>query len=213
MAPFNSFNPENISIEAAPADCVVVVGDTHKPAVVMKDDRCVVSPGCLFPANKAELLSGEAGSAYILEIDRLNGELEANLKPVRLNSRFGADLTRLSSLDEVVDGLKSIDARRPFPSNLKPVAFVDSSVSSQSVLSEYADRIEIIPVTTVVEGTELSVDFSGLEGEDVTARIHRILDTIFDGEPEKDSMVGLAEDLVVTDSPAKIIDAFIKSKL
>ena len=213
MAPFNSFNPENISVDDAPADCVVVVGDTHKPDVIMKDDKCVVSPGCLFPANKAELLSKKAGSAYILEIDRVYGELEANLKPVQLDSRFGADLTRLSSVDEILVELRSIDAERPFPANLKPVAFVTPEQLSASAVSEFQDRIELIPVTLSQELSEGSaVDFSGLEGLDVAARIDRILSGIFEGDPDAEAAKDLAAALVISDSPAKTIEAFVSGR-
>lgn len=212
MSPFNSFNPENISIEAAPADCVVVVGDTHKPEVILKDDKCVISPGCLFPANKAELLSGVAGSSYMLNISKDNGELEVDLRAIRLETRFGADLTGLSSLDEILDELKLIDARRPFPANLKPVAFIPAEYVSNTALNSYMSNIELIPVAAMPDSvTGEAVDFSGLEGLGVAERIGKILTGIFEGDPDADAAKQLAEALVITDSPNQTIETFVKS--
>jgi DNA repair exonuclease SbcCD nuclease subunit len=213
MSPFNNFNPENISIEAAPADCVVVVGDTHKPEVVLKEDKCVISPGCLFPANKAELLSGVAGSSYMLNISKESGELEVDLKAIRLDSRFGADLTGLSVLDEVVDELKLIDARRPFPANLKPVAFISLELSTKSELLQFSEKVELIPVAPQAETSSgAAVDFSGLEGIGVTERIDKILSAIFEGDTDADAAKGLASALILSDSPTNTIEQFIKAR-
>jgi hypothetical protein len=205
MAPFSTFGDSNIAVDECPKGKVVIVGDTHKPDVYAQDERCVISPGCLFPASKTELLSGYAGSGFILDISKETGNLDLSLGQIKLETRFGEDLSSIKTKDELVLGLKSIEARGPFPANLKPVAYIDSTLSD----IEYTG-VECIPVATVTDSLELTADFSGLEGEGIDARIKRILTTLYSKEPESARLLELTMELISTDEPKVVLDSFVR---
>lgn len=205
MSPFSTFRDSNISVNECPEGKVVIVGDTHKPDVYAQDDRCVISPGCLFPANKSELLSGYAGSGFILDISKEDGDMKLAVGQISLETRFGVDLSAIKTKDELVLGLKTIEAREPFPSNLRPVAYIDSSLSDIT-----HPKIECIPVSTATDSVELTADFSGLEGEGIDARIKRILTTLYAQEAEADKLLELTIELIATDEPKVVLDSFIR---
>lgn len=206
MAPFSTFGDSNLSVNDCPENRVVIVGDTHKPEVYAEGDKCVISPGCLFPADKTEILSGHAGSGFILEISKSGGSLDLGLSQICLNSRFGADLSSIVDKDELLLGLKSIELRGPFPSNLSPVAYIHRSLSDV----EYPG-IVLIPVSTSGGADpDLTADFKGLEGEGVDLRIRRILGKLYGDRPNADKLTELTVELISTDDASAVLDDFIK---
>ena len=197
MSPFASFG-EAISADECPENKLVIVGDTHIGDVYLKNNRCVVSPGCLFPADKAELCSGNAGTSYMIQVEKdSDGELIVDLRRIGLEHRFGASLTRLSDPVGVLHAIDAIDVRNAV---LKPVAYVDASVEVEK------DGWEIIPVRQVA-GEDSSVEFTGLEGGSVDERVRNILAKLFEGEDDKDRLVEFSVNLIKTDSPESVIEA------
>lgn len=206
MSPFSTFGDSNIFVNDCPEDKVVIVGDTHKPQVYTEDDRCVISPGCLFPANKTELLSGYAGSGFILDITKEDGSLDLSLKQISLRKRFGADLSSINDDNELSLGLQSIKTRMAFLGDLKPVAYINSKLYPKT-----DEVFELIPVTvTDNDAAIVSADFSGLEGEDIDARIRRILSKFFESEPNADRLTELTVELISTDDTSAVLNSFIK---
>lgn len=205
MSPFSTFSDSNIDVSECPCKRVVIVGDTHKPGVYTANDSCVISPGCLFPADKTEILSGYAGSAFLLNIGRKYGELDVGLSQIWLNSRSGHDLSAIKDKDELALELESIASSKPFPANLRPVVYVDSTLSDV----EHPDLV-LIPVRQQVSDTGVTTaDFKGLQGEDVDARIRRILSSLYDGDSDKDSLIELTMEMITTDDPQTLISQFI----
>jgi predicted phosphodiesterase len=202
MNPFSTFGETNIKAEECPVDKIVIVGDTHKPDVYVRDGRCVISPGCLFPADKTEILSGYAGSCFRLEIEKEVGAAApaVAVAAIRLKTRFGADLSAISDPDELALGLKSIDARRPFPANLMPVAYVAAGVPRPEM-----PEIAVIPVTKVAENTAIAADFDGLEGAGINQRVRRILEKFFEEDDDQARLVDMAESLLYTDDTASVL--------
>ena len=206
MSPFSSFGDSNLSVNDCPENKIVIVGDTHKPGVYAKDGRCVISPGCLFPADRTELLSKHAGSGFILTVDKNNGELSAVLSQISIETRFGADLSALKTRDELVLGLKSIELKEAFPANLRPVVYVDSSL-----LDTESSVFELIAAPKTVETSSgITADFSGLDGEGVDSRIRRILSTLYEGRDDRDELLEFTVDILSTDDPASLISSYVR---
>ena len=196
MSPFNSFG-ENISAEECPENKLVIVGDTHVGEVYLKNNRCVVSPGCLFPSNKEELCSGKAGTSYMILLDKdPDGELLVDLRQICFRKRFGASLTRLSDRVGVLHAIDTIDVRNAV---LKPVAYIDASIDVEK------EGWDIIPVRQVA-GEDASVEFSGLEGGSVDERIRSILGKLYSDDPNKDRLTEFSMNLIKTDSPETVIE-------
>ena len=214
MSPFSTFSDLNISVNDCPEDRVVIVGDTHKPDVYAENNRCVISPGCLFPADKTEILSGHAGTGFILDICKPSGNMSLQLRPIWLKSRFGVDLSSIKTKDELLLGLKSIELTGRFLTNLKPVVYVDPALADLDIPESTNDSIpefEFIPVSKSTDDTgNLTADFGGLTGEDIDTRIRRILATLYKESSDADKLVEMTVDLITTDDPTAVLESYIR---
>lgn len=204
MSPFSSFGEGNISVSECPENKVVIVGDTHKQDAYLQGDRCIVSPGCLFPANKTEILSNACGTGFIMTIYKEDGVLTVSLHPIRLKTRFGASLIAITDKDELLQGLKTIEMRGPFPGNLEPVAYINACLSDVQY-----PGITLIPVAEASDESPAVVEFGGLSGEGIPERTHKILSTLFEKEEDKDKLIETTEELLSTDAPEELIRDFI----
>jgi predicted phosphodiesterase len=205
MKPFGGFSDDSITAQECPADRVVIVGDTHINDVYMKDDRCVLSPGNLFPLNKAELTSGTSGTGFILEIDKINNELDVDVSPFRLNSRKGASLTSIETPDGLVNSLELSLLREPSDCKLQPVVYV------RPELVEYIpEDIVAIGRSIVTEVTGDTVAIASVDDSGIVERIQASLMKLFEGDKDASDLTALALDLIASDEPVDVATDFIK---
>lgn len=206
MIPFASFGDNPVSVKDCPEDCVVVVGDTHKPEVYSADNRCVISPGCLFPADKSELLSGYAGSAFTLEISKVTGELSISLAQHSLETRFGCVLSSISTSDELSGALDHIRAHSTVSDALKPVLYVPESVPVPDV-----DDFEIIKLSETSDDVATEVEVAGLDDTDLYGKIDKIMSKMLDGNADSEKVSELTRDLIMSDDPSQVIQNFVNN--
>lgn len=206
MVPFASFGDNPVSVKDCPEDCVVVVGDTHKPEVYSADNRCVISPGCLFPADKTELLSGYAGSAFTLEISKVAGELSIGLAQHSLETRFGCVLSSISTSDELLGAMQRIRAYKLVSDDLKPVLYVPESVPVPDV-----DDFEIIKLSETSDDVATEIEVAGLDDTDLYGKIDKIMSKMLDGNTDSEKVSELTRDLIMSDDPSQVIQNFVNT--
>lgn len=205
MSPFSSFGENNVSATECPEDCVIVVGDTHVPSVYAKDGRCVISPGCLFPADKTEILSGVAGSCYMLEITKINGELFLDAVPHQLETRKGYDLSVIKDQTGLLDGLKAIKASTSISDAFPAVVYYyESLVAPEDPLFTF------IPVKDSSKESVESVDVDGLGDSDVFGKIDKVLSKLLDSDPDSAVVSEFVKDLIMSDDTDAVVSGFIK---
>ncbi len=205
MKPFGGFSDDSITAQECPVDRVVIVGDTHINDVYMKDDRCVLSPGNLFPLNKAELTSGTSGTGFILEIGKINNELDVDVSPFRLNSRKGASLTSIETPDGLLSSLELSRLREPSDCKLKPVVYVRPEL------------VEFVPPDVVAIGRSIVTEVTGdtvaiasVDDSGIVERIQASLMRLLEGDKDASDLTALALDLIASDEPADVAADFIK---
>lgn len=206
MVPFASFGDNPVSVKDCPEDCVVVVGDTHKPEVYSTDNRCVISPGCLFPADKTELLSGYAGSAFTLEVSKVNGELSISLAQHSLETRFGCVLSSISTSDELLGAIGHIRTHSTVSGDLKPVLYVPESVPVPDV-----DDFEIIKLSETSDDVATEIEVAGLDDTDLYGKIDKIMSKMLDGNTDSEKVSELTRDLIMSDDPSQVIQSFMNN--
>jgi predicted phosphodiesterase len=207
MIPFASFGDNQVSVKDCPEDCVVVVGDTHKPDVYCSDNRLVISPGCLFPADKTELTSGCAGSAYTLKISKNNGELSIDgLDNHSLETRFGCVLSSISTSDELSGVIKAIRDSGRVSGQLKPVLYIPESVPVPDV-----DDFEIIKLSETSEDVATEVEVAGLDDTDLYGKIDKIMSKMLEGNIDSEKVSELTRDLIMSDDPSQVIQNFVNN--
>lgn len=205
MKPFGGFSDNSISAAECPKDRVVIVGDTHINDVYMKEDRCVLSPGNLFPLNKAELTSGTSGSGFILTISKDNDELDVDVSPFRLESRKGASLTSIESLDELLNSSELSRLREPSECKLKPVVYV------RPEFAEYVPEDFIaIGRSVVTEVTGDTVALATVDDSGIVDRIRTCLGKLFEGDECASDLTALSLDLIAVDEPSTVASDFVK---
>ena len=207
MSPFSRFG-EPIDASECKKDKLVIVGDTHIGEVYLKNDRCVISPGCLFPTNKFELVSGNAGTSYMILLEKsFSGDLNLNITRLALATRFGVDLTRVSVADELRHTLEAISREKAVSGQLKPIAYVQTGLEETHI-----EGWELIPVNLVAESVSPdSVDFAGLDSGTVGDRIRKALERKFENDPDKDALVKFTSELIESDVPEKVIGEFVNA--
>jgi DNA repair exonuclease SbcCD nuclease subunit len=205
MKPFGGFSDDSISATECPKDRVVIVGDTHINDVYMKDDRCVLSPGNLFPLNKAELTSDTSGTGFILTISKDNNELDVDVSPFRLESRKGASLTSIESLDELLNSPELTRLREPSKCELKPVVYV------RPEFVEYLpDDVVAVGRSVVTEVTGDTVALATVDDSGIVDRIRTCLGKLFEGDEASSDLTALSLDLIAADDPSSVASDFIK---
>ena len=121
----NSFSNEALDIEEIPKHKLIICGDTHKTWMgTRKDGSTVVSPGCLFPQNKTELLEADRSCGFATYS---NGQVQLH----RLKHRKVFSLPRLTealiqSISAQADGLPPVvfaPADQVFPFERKAKEF------------------------------------------------------------------------------------------
>lgn len=205
MKPFGGFSENSVDVSECPTDRVVIVGDTHVPAAHMQNDRCVISPGNLFPLNKAELTSGNSGSCFILTISKDNNELDVDVSPVRLNSRKGASLISIETPDELLNSPELTRLTEPSGCKLKPVVYVRPEL------------VDYVPDSVVAIGRSVGVvsdsdimDIPAMDDSDMVTRIRTILCGFFSGDDNADDLAALSLDLISAEDYDEVIEHFIK---
>lgn len=207
MGPFSTYD-SNIHVTDCPTGKVTIVGDTHKPDVYVGEGVWVVSPGCLFPANKTELLSGYAGNAYVLDVAKEVSFFDSSLRVsiserIPLITRSGHDLSSIESLDELVEGLRSIAMGGPFPGNLMPVAYIPARFSDVT-----QDGVHLIPVRESVESSGAVVSFDGFVAEGTRERSRKILQKLIGAYGE--DTVDLAMTALCSDPDVSLLEEFVR---
>lgn len=205
MSPFASFGENNVSVTECPEDCVVVVGDTHVPSVYAKDSRCVISPGCLFPADKTEILNGVAGSCYMLEIDKVDGELSVDIVHHCLETRKGYDLSAIKVQDELLGGLDNIKASTSISEAFPAVVYYDESLATPD-----DPLFTFIPVKDSSKESVESVDVDGLGDSDVFGKIDKVLSKLLASDPDSAVVSEFVKDLIMSDDADAVVSGFIK---
>lgn len=204
MSPFASFGDNPITIDECPDDKVVIVGDTHKPDVCLKANKAAVSPGCLFPANKSELLSGFAGSCYDLVVSRdESGELGVIFTQNMLISRFGVSLASIKTSDELLAALNTIEPTEGFPG--KKVAYVNPDL-----IDKLPDDYVGIATVTADEVEDTVIEVAGLEGDGVKDMSKKLLSEFFKDSPDSSECLELATDLLESADFETVINQFLR---
>lgn len=206
MKPFGGFTEGCLSAAECPKDRVVIVGDTHVSGVYLQDDRCVLSPGNLFPLNKSEITSGNSGSCFILTISKSDGELDVDMSPVRFTVRKALSLMDIASPEELIGNKDLNELLINSKDSLTPVVYV------RRELVDYVPDGLIAVGRSVAE--DLSADISSVssadDGGDALTRFQTLLSGFFSQDDRQEDLVRLSLDLITSEDSDRVISDFLK---
>lgn len=212
MSPFSTFTSDAISASDCPKDKVVIVGDTHKPAIYTAHGGLVISVGCLFPKDKSELLSGYSGYLGLIELDENVAGLDTiGFTQIPLKKRFGADLTSFSNASDLVDGFMLDPAYKGRNRDLMPVLYVRNSIYQALIDEDLLSDFKIFGVPYCDESDQQELQTTDVDSEDTLDAIKKIVENLFSDDPKKVEIVELTSNLIITDDSKTVISDFIKN--